>query len=199
MTRSTLALIIGLAFPSGVLAQDSCPVVADLDHGIRVEMSDNTSEVYRAGGDGIVRLAGFEGGVAAFNIELGQGVHILKYETILDGTVEAGSMRTYDYGMPAADLPVPSAGGRWQGGAQVVWDDGARDETQSHAYGGETMIDIGGCPYRALDVLIAYNTEDAYIETLTYLPELGFAYLASSMADGAPIEDRQAIRITGLK
>ena len=141
--------------------------------------------MFRPAGSGIVRVEGLEGGALAYRMELGQGTHLLRYEAVEDGRTVAGSTDLYDYGVAPSEMPVPAPGGRWQADVTVQSEEGTRAESQSQVFDAASPVEIGGCRYDRVPVVIAYDTEDAYLEGIDYLPALGFGYLAwSETADG---------------
>jgi hypothetical protein len=87
-------------------------------------------------------------------------------------------------------MPVPSPAGRWQVDVRVTDSSGVFPEGQMQAYGAITDLTIGACSYQMIPVLIAYDTDDLYVEQINYLPELGIGYLVDSQTatdPGGPI------------
>lgn len=204
MTRLTafpLALALAACLPALAVAQTlpGCPAATALESGIRIELSDGTAEIYRRAGPGRVSIEVREDGATFQRMMTAHGVHLTRFEEIQGQQPVAASLQTYDYGVPAAELPMPSAGGRWQADVEVTSPQGTRDEGQLQAYGPETTVTIAECSYAAFSVLIAYDTEDNYLEELTYLPELGFGYLVWSQSTNDELQRRSALRIAGLK
>ena len=177
MTRAALPLVLLLAGPA--LGQAACPVAADLPRGIRVAYDDGTTEVFRAtGAPGIIAVHGtFEDGTG-YRLELGQGVDLLSYTpTLMEGGLDTAGRVDYDYGRAVEDLPVVTPGRRFDTPVRVADQFGPRSEAQSQAYGAEEILTIASCSYRAVPVMIAYDTPNQYMEALRFLPELGFALL----------------------
>lgn len=164
------------ALASPVAAQTGCPVAADLAGGIRIDYDDGLSEVHVATAPDRVFVKGYDGGSPVHVMELAQGTHLLTFVVPDD----PASLQTYDYGMQPAELPVPVAGGRWNVDVRATLDGQTRIETQSQVYNTETAVTIGDCRYRAIPVMIAYDTPDSYIELIHFLPDLGISYLVWS-------------------
>jgi hypothetical protein len=166
-----------------VWAQTTCPTAADLTKGIRIGFPDGSTEIYRQGQAGVIRVQGSAGDGTAYEMDLGQGIHLLSYVDVEQGRPIEPSRITYDFGMPAANLPVPEP----ERGASLVGarTDGAGtlDQRQKLAFGPIEPLVIGGCSYQSLQVLISYESEDSYAENVIYIPELGISYLYWNRAD----------------
>lgn len=180
-----------LAVQAGAaLAQAGCPTAEDMRRGIRVDFADGSHEVFRtqasaAGGVEII-VDGLDAEGFGYQMELGQGVHLLAYRGMTDGAADIGSEIAYDYGLLPGDLPVPVAEGQWSSQVTVTDQFGVRSEPQSHVWSGATTVDIGGCTYDMIETVIAYKTDDGYREGVEYLPALGFGYLVWNEAAGMP-------------
>lgn len=185
MRETQLAFAAALLLAGPAMGQTACPVADDLFRGIRVDFDGGRVETYRSAGQGVVLMEGREADGPGYRLNLGQGTHVLRYETPGD----VSSVQVYDYGVGPAEMPVPVPGGRWQVEVSVTAPGRDRIEAQAQAYDQETTRQIGACSYRVVPVVIAYDTADAYMEGLDYLPELGFAYLVwSRNADGPGAE-----------
>jgi hypothetical protein len=177
MTRFAFLSLLLLAGPA--FGQVACPVAADLARGIRVDYDDGTSEVFRAtGAPGVVAVRGTFDDGSGYQLELGQGMHLLSYTPLLgDGSLDAVGRVSYDYGRATLELPVVTPERRFDTPVRVTDQYGLRDEAQSQAYGAEEVLAIAGCSYRAVPVLIAYDTFNEYVEALRFLPDLGISLL----------------------
>jgi len=168
---------IGFCLALPAAAQQNCPTAADLDRGIRIDFVDGSSETFRTQGPGIVVVDGREADGVTYRLELGHGLHLLSYETMVDGMPDPASAVSYDYGMEASALPVPAPQGRHRLDMAPRDSLGSRDEAQTHAYGKLHSVLIGGCTYDMFEAVILYETTDFYTEGLEYLPQLGIGYL----------------------
>jgi hypothetical protein len=197
---ATIILAATLVCQAGVAAaQARCPTGDDLARGIRVDFSDGSYEIFRNPGMDIVVVDGVDPNGYAYQMELVHGLHLLSYVNVAGGVVDDQSAISYDYGVGASALPVPSAGGKWSSGVSVIDGFGQRSEPQSHVWGEVTMVDIGGCTYEMIEVVISYKTGDGYREALEYIPELGFGYLVwneSQMMEAVPVT---AVSIAAVK
>lgn len=185
MIRSSLATCL-IVVPMMGAAQNACPGPADRTKPIRIVFADDTVEVYRRQSGPVTRIEGFDGATLTYTIEVVHGTHMLSYEAIVDGVPDRASRIDYDYGLELSAMQVPSPGGRWQVNAVFTDMDGSYPEAQAQAYGLLRTVQIGACTYDAFDVYIAYDSADAYMETLIYLPALELAYLYSSQTADDP-------------
>lgn len=200
MTAGAAGLVVALQ--AGVaLAQAGCPTAADLARGIRVDFADGSYEVYRDAGAGVVVVQGEDVEGYGYQMELGQGIHLLTYANVMDGAVDATSQISYDYGRAASELPLPEAGGRWSSAVTVNDQYGERSEPQTHQWSQVATVDIGGCSYDMIEALIGYKTGDGYRESVEYLPALGLGYLVWNESDTMernPVRP-VSIRVAGKK
>jgi hypothetical protein len=195
MKTAIAALAITL-LPGLAAAQAACPTAADLDRGIRVTFADGGTETFRNAASGLVSVAGRESDGLGFEMDLGQGFHLMSWEGTTNGQLDGAALR-YDYGVGASDLPRPVAGKGWRSEVTVTDINDVRSEPQTHRYGQISSIVIGDCTYQMMEIVIAYATGDNYVETLRYLPELGISYLVWNEADGMepdPVEATQIMR-----
>ncbi len=191
-----VALQAGVAF-----AQAGCPTSADLARGIRIEFADGSYETYRDAGSGVVFVEGQDVEGYGYQMELGQGIHLLTYANVTSGAVDTMSRISYDYGRAAGELPLPEAGGRWSSAVTVTDQYGERSEPQTHEWGQITTVDIGGCSYDMIEALIGYKTGDGYRESVEFLPALGLGYLVWNESDTMernPVRP-VSIRVAGKK
>ncbi len=166
-----------IVFAPTVAAAQDCPTANDLARGIRVDRSGGYTEVFRAGGQGIIAVEGFIDRKLEYNLELAGGFQLLSYSGNVGESPVADDGLTYDYGVPDADLPGPVANGRWQSAVTLTGVNGAYSEPQLYAYGPLEQISIGDCSYATILVTIAYQNDVNYIETVQFLPDLGISIL----------------------
>lgn len=155
------------------MAQTGCAVAADLGRGITVTFADGSTEIFRQAAPGIVQVTGDGSDGTRYGMQLAQGFHLLEWMPEGDPSGRVA----YDYGMPAAAMPLPQPGGGWTVPARVTDSGGARAEAQTHSYGPAQTLMIGTCGYTMIEATIAYATSDNYVESIIYLPELGLSYL----------------------
>lgn len=189
--------VLGLVAGQAAWAQGACPGPQDRGRAIAVEFQSGLVEVHRTEDGQIWSIEAFEAGVPIYRLEVAHGTHLLSFVEIVDGKPDPASRVTYDYGRPVSQLPVPEPSGRFEVDVFVTDGGGSGREGQMQAYGAMTEVTIGECRYDMIPVLIAYATEDMYVEQINYLPELGIGYLVDSQtADdpGGPIP-AVAIRI----
>lgn len=182
--RCLIAVLFCLAPTLG--SAQNCPTADDLARGIRVDRSGGYSEVFRAGGQGIIAVQGYIDRKYEYDLELAGGLQLLSYSGNVGETPQPDDGLTYDYGLPLADLPGPVPNGRWQSAVTVTGIDGPFSEPQLYAYGPQEQISIGGCPYAIISATIAYQNDNNYIETIQFLPDLGISVLIQQGDDSGP-------------
>ncbi len=172
-----------------------CPIAADLADGIQLTIDDGTVELYRAQSPDRVETTttypdGFEVRTITAN-----GVYVTEVADMIDGKVDLDARTTYRFPMKAADMPTPAPGGTWH--VNTSADDGydTFSDSISVNWGDETNITYADCTYRMIPGTLRYSTDD-YSEVIHYLPDLGFAVLASYSegAGGRP----EVLRVTGI-
>lgn len=184
-----LLVLLLAASPTLAAAQTACPTANDLTQGIRVDRSGGYTEIFRAGGQGIIAVEGTIDRKVEYNLELAAGLQLLSYSGNVGETPDTEGDLTYDYGIPHADLPAPVPNGRWQSNVTVTAKSGPFSEPQLYAYGPLEQISIGDCPYAMILATIAYQNDANYIETVQYLPDLGISILVRQSDDSsAPTE-----------
>ncbi|MGZ9812292.1 hypothetical protein ACXN5S_17655 [Pseudoroseicyclus sp. H15] len=177
-----------------------CPVPADMQTGIRVEYSDGLVEIVRSAGDDIVELVGVEGREAIYRMELAHGLHVLSYVAFDGGRPDAESAMSYDFGMPAAEMPVPAPSQRWDTAALVTTGSEPPVETaQSSVFGPVESLSVGECRFASIEVMTAFDTDDNYIETIKYLPELGFGWLVTMNDETSGFSAYSAVSIAPIR
>lgn len=170
-----------------------CPTAQDLNTGIVLTDVDGGQEVFRRENANFVRGGWDDGSIGAQYLLL-QGLYIVEYFDLEAGDTVAGSRVTYSYPLAPEDAPLPVPGGRWDTEV-VVLDQGQVDTaTESHLYGDQTRVTIGGCSYDMIPVTSIYLDEDSYTETNYYLPELGFSYLVATQE-----KDQEEFRYTFVR
>lgn len=142
-----------------------------------MSFDDGGSEIFTARQDGMVRVEGSYDGDPAYIYDLAQGSYLLASIDVYDGVPDAATRMTYSYPMPPAEMPVIEAESRWSLDAVTASFDGVIPESQSYATGAERIETIGGCEYRAIDMIVAYDDAGESTDGLVYLPDLGFAFL----------------------
>jgi hypothetical protein len=183
------AIALLTLLPTFAAAQAACPTANDLSKGIRVDRSGGYTEIFRAGGQGIVAVEGYIDRDLDYTLELAGGLQLLSYSGNVGPTPNPEGDLTYDYGVSHDDLPLPVPNGRWQSPVTVTAKSGPFSEPQLYAFGPLEQISIGTCPYAMISVTIAYQNDNNYIETLQYFPDLGISVLVRQGDDtGAPTD-----------
>lgn len=182
--RLLLAFLIAIS-PTLATAQTACPTVNDLTQGIRVDRSGGYTEVFRAGGQGIIAVDGYIDRKLEYQLELAAGLQLLSYSGNVGESPDTEGDLTYDYGISIDNLPLPQPNGRWQSGVTVTAKSGPFAEPQLYAFGPLEQISIGACSYAMISATIAYQNPQNYIETVQYLPDLGISVLVRQGDDSS--------------
>lgn len=177
-------VIAGITAPAA--AQETCPGPADKGRPIAVQFESGLVEVHRTEDGQVWTIEAFEAGEMIYRLEVAHGTHLLSYVEMVGQMPVEESRVTYDYGRTVPDMPAPSPAGRWQVDVNVTDSSGVFVEGQMQAYGAVTDLTIGACSYQMIPVLIAYDTDDFYVEQINYLPELGIGYLVDSQTANDP-------------
>ncbi len=190
------ALLMSLMFGGAAAAQTgACVTADDLGQGIVIDYADGIAETYRRLRPSVSSVTGVDGSETLYRLEIAQGTHLLNYVEFAGATPDEQTRQIYDYGQSPESLPVPTGGGRFNPVVTVTSAGGTRTETQSQAYvEGEPLV-FGACTYRVVDAVIAYETDDNYIESITYLPDLGIGFLAWSETDAGDAANNTIIGI----
>lgn len=180
--KLVIPLTLGLSLAAPAFALADCPVRADLAQGITIAFVNGGIETFREVRPGVVAVYGQTSAGEAYVMTLGQGFHLIESRD-LDGQDTGIS---YDYGMDAAALPVPQPGGNSTLSVQITDSVSTFEQGQAQSYGKARPVDIGACRYSALEGMIAYETDDNFVESILYFPELGFGFLQWSESDDEP-------------
>ncbi len=194
----TLAVLAGqMLIAAPVAAQTTgCAGAGDLRAGITLTYSDGVTETYRSAGPGVTTVQAMDGAQPLYRLEISQGTHLLDYVEYDGAAINEQTRQVYDYGQPPETLPVPENGGRFTPTVTVTSSvDGVRTETQAQAYIAGDALVVEGCSYETIDAVIAYLTDDNYIESITYLPQLGIGFLAWSETDNGRSDDSVVVSI----
>lgn len=194
MRRMVLA---GCVAASASAAAAGCPTAADMAAGVRLDFEDGLSMTMTRRADGVVeqRIPDAEEPGLVHLADYAAGLFFVAGARLLPDGGRSDPMATrYEDPLPAirpgaafALRSVTSYEGMETPGESEVRVEAAE------------RIDIGGCAYEALPVVFTILAEgNPYESRMAYLPELGFAFVASAdVFDGDPVEYRPA-RIAAL-
>lgn len=169
-------VLIPLLFAAPVWAD--CPVGSDLETGIIFTSEIGEREVFTAQANGVVQqdIAGQSN--TTYRTLLGQGVHVIQFSDLTDGTLNFDSIVNTAYPVNASDLPIPEPGARFDFDTTVNAYGDFYAETQTQRWGNPISYTTGSCTFTALPGKIQY-TSDGFIitEDVLYLPDLGLSLL----------------------
>jgi len=171
----------------------ACPVADDLANGIRLMADDGAVETYRKIAPHIVELTVTydDDDDFADRSLLAQGVYILELSELYNGKADPDTTLVYTYPVAADAMPVPAPGTVWRTRAVVG---GSDDEKITASWGQPQQMTFGDCSYTIIPGELVYTGVDyREVEGMHYLPELGFAYLASVASDDDDFMDEYVI------
>jgi hypothetical protein len=172
-------------------AQDACPTASDLANGITFDLTGTETETYRDAGNGVVEVIYSDGEGFQTRTLLGQGAYLLEIVDLENGTPVPDTRTTYAHIFPPAEMPKPQPEMVWASQVTTTGD-GFGQELHDHRGGVLSTITVGTCRYDTFRLTVTYDDADNTIDTLQYLPELGFALLvgvAYNEEDGTRVED----------
>ena len=173
------ALIFGLSMSSIAIAQTGCVTATDLDTtGIVFETGGGYYEVHTRQPGGEVLLQFFEGKDNYSQQTYYNGVHILNQYSVTNGQIDPDGQWSWQYPMALADLPLPTPGGKVFIDATNAVDGSYERETAAHVFGQMSSVNLGGCQYDYIPVVITFDGETYdHIEEHWYFPALGTGVL----------------------
>ncbi len=178
-----LGLVATMLVAGPVAAE--CPVAADLEAGIRFDVDEGDSEVFRSLRPGVVEAIYSHADGGATRTLLGQGVYLLELVEMAGKEPDPSTRMTYAFPQNAEDLPRPVPGSTAQFELLRNENGSLEREVQSYDFGPQARATFGACTYDMIPIEIRYSEDDSNtVDLLHYLPELGIAYFAGSTYDG---------------
>jgi hypothetical protein len=168
------------------VALAACPAASDLGNGIVLRTAGGNTELHRRAAEDMIRITvRFPDGDGSV-LDMKHGIYMTRIVDIAQGVVKLGT---------AENLMSPRAMRQWpRPQRSASWTNTARDGGGAARSGGGKRVRIGGCGYTGFDVALRYADDPAYVETYTYLPELGIALLVAS-DDGQTRESYRYVSI----
>lgn len=157
----------------------ACPTIADLESGIRGTTDKGHTDTYSRLSADVIQADFSDGSGVDFRSLLGKGVYLLESIDVEKGVVDPETRTVYAFPVSPPGLPEPEPGGTY--GVEVSYRFPGEDwdkERHSYSFGAEVTGTYGACSFRMIPVTTRFSGPDEAVETLHYLPELGFAYLA---------------------
>ncbi len=188
-----------LIFLAATPAVAKCPVKDDLfAGGIEVRWDDDTVEVYRDIGGGLVQTESVYGDGYVSRLKLAKGVYVAELVDLNDGVLDLDSVVMYRYPMAAEDMPLPEANGQWRVHTTYTDTYESYKETQTHIWGAEQTVTYGDCTYAVIPGRLEYRSDHYnHDEGIHYVSELGIGLLTSYKDDEYPEPD--IYTVTGIR
>lgn len=165
--------------PAILVAQEGCPVGADLDNDGIVFVSEDGFEHHNRAPNGVITILSNEDddGIVSKTL-ISHGVHVLQLSDLENGTAMPGSTWRFGFPMPVTELPAPTPGGGWTVTSTSMIGLETEVEVITHTWGAVQRYDIGSCRYDAILVRASYDGETYdHVEDSVYFPDLGTALL----------------------
>ncbi|MBY6048229.1 hypothetical protein [Vannielia litorea] len=166
---------------AGVLAGTAgtaCPVAADMAGGVRLELANGDSEVFRRTGAATVESVLTVGGAEQTRFSYARGVYLLESIEMEGGALVPGSRATFAFPTRPEGTPEPAPGHGW--GLRIVATYGGDPvaEMLGIRFGEPGEATIGDCTLEMLPVeqRIYEDGELVAREERNYIPALGFSY-----------------------
>ncbi|MGP6086897.1 hypothetical protein [Antarctobacter jejuensis] len=183
MRFHVLASCLCLAAPMAM----ACPVADDMGKGIRFTVDGTDTEEYRRQSAGLIEVLYITAQGDVTRNLLGQGVYLLEYVDVIDGTPDLSTRTTYAFPGKPEDLKVPEPGASVTYDVVVNYAGDLDKEQQIYSFGQKSLLNFGACEYEMIVAEVRYSPDETEtIDYLYYLPEFGFAYyVGSDSVDGA--------------
>jgi len=147
----------------------SCPTASDLTAGIRATLDDNGYEVHRSIGSERIRMDITFGPGDEMIMEFVHGIYALWSMPIVEGRADIANADYFANIGVASTWLAPRPNARWE-----TEGDGSAKLSSGAIY----EFAVGACVYDAFDVDMTFDA-DGYIETYTFLPDLGIGLLVA--------------------
>lgn len=180
--RPTLAAFLLLA-AAPLAAQAACPTADDVAAGVAFTLGSGETETYRPAGDSVIEVIFDDGLGYQSRTLLGQGLYLLEIVDLEDGAPVPDTRATYAHRFKPADMPPPQPEMVWASQVTATGD-GFAQELHDHRGGALSTITVGECRFETFRVTVTYDDEENSVDTLQYLPQLGFALLIGVDSDG---------------
>ena len=179
--------MIRIALLFAVLAAPAvaCPVAADLANGIRFTDAEGVTETFSADAPGLVTsLYDFKG--RQTRSVLLNGLYLVRIEELADGAPVPGSGVLMGFTDPPGGRSEPDRGSGFATTLTTIDGDRTSSETMAVSFGPAAPLTIGACTYAAIPVRFDYpGRKPKGHEIMTYLRDLGLAYMSAAGKDGA--------------
>jgi hypothetical protein len=180
--RKTLATLVSLA-AAPLMAQDACPTAEDLVGGITFELAEGATETYRDAGNSVIEVIYEDKEGYRSRTQLGKGLYLLEIIDLEGSAPLPDTRTTYAHIFKPADMPPPQPEMVWASQVTTTGNDGLGQEVQDHRGGALSLLTVGRCRYETFRVTVTYDDDENSVDTLQYLPALGFALLTAVAYD----------------
>ncbi|QQA42237.1 hypothetical protein [Pelagovum pacificum] len=173
------AFLLAAVGATPLAAQTACPTAEDLGAGVQLTLEDGTIETFRPLTADVIRVTGGDVDEGeTYSLDLGKGVFTLVFQDLYEGELDASARSVYAYPVPPGELPDITPNATFELQPVVLEFGDLYGESERYETSAAYDLQIGDCTYEAIDILVSYGDDDTYVDGLTYITELGIAYLA---------------------
>lgn len=159
----------------------ACPVVGDLNTGIRFTVDGVDSEQFRRIGPSMIEsIFTTADGVASRSL-LAQGIYLVELGDLVDGEPDLSTRTTYAFPDRAENLALPVPNGEVTYNITVNNNGDFTPEQHFYTFGESHLINFGACEYEMIPIEIRYDQPDSdTVDLLYYMPALELSYYAGT-------------------
>lgn len=179
----------------------ACPTAADLDRGIRMDLSSGEWEIFKRRSATVIESQFFLDEREAIRVLLAKGIYMVEIADLSNGDLVPGTREVFAYPVSHNRMPDPAEGGGWSLSVALRGDYGLDTEHQNYTFGSPRPYQIGACRYQMIPITFRFEVESErvpYVDVLHYFPELGLSYLASAADEGGTPDVYEYVSIYAL-
>lgn len=177
----------------------SCPTASDLERGVLLTYASGDTELVKRIQPDVLSVLYTATDGWQSKLLLGKGVYTLQSVDLDDGEIDLNTQINYAFSVHPSELPAPTAGLAFQETLLVNATGDFDREVHDYQFTALPAQTIGTCTYDAIEVKIAYQDADNWVDTLVYFPALEASYLAANDyddADGRKTDQFQLVSLT---
>ncbi|WP_370229939.1 hypothetical protein [Cognatishimia sp.] len=161
----------------------ACPTEADLERGILLTYASGDTELITRQRPDVLAMRYTATDGWQSNLLVGKGVYTLQSVDLENGEPDHNTRINYAFPVAPTELPNPKAGLQFLQTVIVSSSGDFEAETHAYSFAAIPAQTFGDCTYDAIEVKIAYQDQDNWVDTLVYFPALKLSYLAANEYD----------------
>lgn len=174
----SLAVLPALALAGGAAWADCPQNMSDTGDSVYVSFSDFYVRYDRLADGSVLEHEVYYDDGTGFRVHSISGAFVVESWSTHYGAIVSNTSEVTEYAVGVENLPTLFPGQTWEGSTVRQHDDGTTNvETVSVTMQPESNVTIGTCSYQSwpMEVTTTDATGGAFVDRLTYLPQLGFA------------------------